>query len=115
MATDKVTRYRQLILAWLEEFAKAKPANLREVEQQILADHERGHYALITIGFQKDRHVYLPLFHLDLKPDGKVYLQRNETDRLIADELVEQGIAREDIVLAFHPPELRVHTGFGVG
>ena len=115
MATDKVTHYRQIVLDWLEEFAKGKPANLSEVEQQILADEARGHYALITVGFQGDRHVYLPLFHFDLKPDGKLYLQRNETDRLIADELIEKGVAREDIVLAFHPPELRVHTGFGVG
>ena len=31
-----------------------------------------------------------------------------------SDRLLEQGIPAEDVVLAFHPPEMRVHTEFAV-
>jgi len=39
----------------------------------------------------------------------------NGTDARIGEELVAAGIARDDIVLGFHPAELRPLTGYGVG
>ncbi|WP_364300717.1 element excision factor XisI family protein [Moorena sp. SIO4A5] len=33
----------------------------------------------------------------------------------ITDELVTSGVPNDRIVLAFHPPEIREHTGYGVG
>ena len=37
------------------------------------------------------------------------------TNRPVAEELVAAGLPREAIVLAFHPPFVRPHTGFAVG
>ena len=34
--------------------------------------------------------------------------------RPVADELVAEGIPREDIVLGFHPAEVRQYTDFAV-
>jgi uncharacterized hydantoinase/oxoprolinase family protein len=50
---------------------------------------------------------------LDIK-DGKVWIQKNDTDRLIAQELVGLGVAREDIVLGLQPVYARVDTGYSV-
>ena len=36
-------------------------------------------------------------------------------DRPIATELLAAGVPKEDIVLAWHPPEVRKHTGYAVG
>jgi hypothetical protein len=33
----------------------------------------------------------------------------------IANQLVEMGVPKEDIVLAFHEPAVRQFTGFGTG
>jgi hypothetical protein len=33
----------------------------------------------------------------------------------MANELVELGVPKEDIILAFHAPYKRPYTGFGVG
>jgi hypothetical protein len=33
---------------------------------------------------------------------------------MIADELIERGVLRSDIVLAFHSPKERVLSGFAV-
>jgi hypothetical protein len=46
---------------------------------------------------------------------GKVWVQDDGTSRLVAEELVAAGIPLGDIVLGFHPAEVRPLTGFGVG
>ena len=57
--------------------------------------------------------IYNCFIHLDIK-DGKIWIQRNQTDRSFADELVQMGIAKEEIVLGVQPPYAREYTGFGV-
>ena len=52
--------------------------------------------------------------HIDIK-DGKVWLQYDGTSQPVADELIAAGVPQEDIVLAFHPAEVRPLTGFAVG
>ncbi|HTU92858.1 MAG TPA: element excision factor XisI family protein, partial [Gemmataceae bacterium] len=37
------------------------------------------------------------------------------TNRPVADELIAAGIPQEDIVLGFHPADVRPLTGFAVG
>ena len=60
------------------------------------------------------RRVHGSVIHLDII-DGKIWLQYDGTNRPVADELMEAGVPKEDIVLAFHPARVRPLTGFGVG
>jgi hypothetical protein len=46
--------------------------------------------------------------------DDKVWIQYDGTSQPVAEALLEAGILREDIVLGFHPDELRQYTGFAV-
>jgi hypothetical protein len=41
-------------------------------------------------------------------------VQYDGTTRPIAEELAAAGIPKQDIILAFHPAELRPLTGYGV-
>ncbi len=43
-----------------------------------------------------------------------MWIQYDGTNRPVADELLAAGIPREDIVLGFHPAELRPLTDFAV-
>ena len=54
------------------------------------------------------------ILHLDIK-DGKVWIQHDGTEVGIANQLVELGVPKHDIVLAFHEPAVRQFTGFGTG
>jgi len=45
----------------------------------------------------------------------KVWIEANNTDYLFADRLLEADIPHEDIVLAFHAPEMRQYTDFAIG
>ena len=51
------------------------------------------------------------MLHVDVK-GGKVWIQHDGTEEGIADALVDAGIPKDHIVLAFHPLYKRPYTGF---
>lgn len=109
---DRLEHYRHCIQKLLKEKSKAKPIN-GEVEVETIFDKECDRYLTVTLGWDEYRRIYNCTIHLDIK-DGKIWIQRNQTDRKIADELVEMGVLREDIVLGLQPPYIREYTDFGV-
>ena len=113
--THRVPReeYRECIIRLLEEYNRPRLIN-EGVECQLIIDTKHDHYQLVNVGWSRNRRrVYFCSIHIDIK-DGKVWLQNNQTDILVAEDLVEYGIPKEDIVLGFHPPYVREHTGFAV-
>ena len=112
---EKIERYQNLIVEILEEYAAVKPANMVEYENQVLVDYEHNHYQLLTTGWnKKGQFIHLINFHFDIKPTGKIWLMANNTDVLIAQELVKKGVPKEDIVLGFQPPSLRPQTDYAI-
>jgi hypothetical protein len=63
--------------------------------------------------WQNDRRIYGCIIHLDIK-DGKIWLQHNGTENDIAEELVEMGVPKTDIVIGFHSPFKRQFTEYAV-
>ncbi|BAS55111.1 MULTISPECIES: XisI protein [Leptolyngbya] len=108
---EKLEQYRQAIRSLLKEYATNE--NQDDLETQVIFDQEHDHYQLVSLGWQGQRRFYSCLMHLDIK-GGKIWIQRNQTDRLIAQELVEMGVPREDIVLGLQPAYARPDTGYGV-
>jgi XisI protein len=110
---DKLTRYREIIRKELQDFAAwAKPAE--GVRNEVVFDPTLDHFELVEFGWEQRRYIHIVLFHIDII-DGKVWIQHDATDRLIATELIRAGIPKEDIVLAFHPADVRPFTGYGIG
>jgi hypothetical protein len=108
---DRLTLYQTAIISLLEEYVAIKPINMPHVEQQLLADKERNHFAFIRLGWENDRFIYHCVIHIDIK-NGKVWLQQNRTDQDLAQELVAKGIEPGDIVLGFIPPYARTSPGY---
>ncbi|MDY7007518.1 MAG: element excision factor XisI family protein [Cyanobacteriota bacterium] len=50
--------------------------------------------------------MYYCIIHIDIIV-GKIWIQANNTDCLIAEELVTAGISAKSIVLGMQPPEVR--------
>ena len=97
---DKLSQYRSIIRTIISEIAEMTPSDANS-ETQIVMDDERGHYVLFSIGWQDMLREYLPFVHIDLKSDGKVWIQHDGTDLKIALWLAEKGVLKQDIVLAF--------------
>ncbi|MFN4257448.1 MAG: XisI protein [Saprospiraceae bacterium] len=104
---EKLMQHKNIVRQIVEEIAAMIPAD-GQVETQLIVDEARGHYLLAAVGWHDDRQRELNTFvHLDVKPDGKVWIQHDGTDLRIALWLVEKGIPKSDIVLAFHAPHRR--------
>jgi hypothetical protein len=109
---DKLARYREIVRRLIEEYAGYKPAH-GQIETEAVVDHDRDHYEVMHVGWDGVRRVHGAVVHIDIR-GGKVWIQYDGTSRPVAEELEAAGIPREDIVLGFHPAELRPLTGFGV-
>lgn len=110
---DKLDRYRNYIQELLEQIGSYKSIP-EEIETEVVVDRQRDHYLLINLGWRDNVMTYGSSVHIDIKGD-KVWIQRDLTDLRIAEQLMEKGVPKEDIVLAFHAPYKRPYTGFAVG
>jgi hypothetical protein len=108
---DKVGQYRKYIQTLLSQYAESDRCN-DAVEVQLIFDMERDHYQWMNVGWQGFDRVYRCIIHLDIK-DERIWLQQNLTDQNPAEELVEMGVPREDIVLGLQPPYKRQYTDYG--
>jgi hypothetical protein len=111
---EKLSRYREIVRRTIETYASWGAGTDPGIVDEIVFDPVRDHYELRAIGWQGSRRVDFSVVHLDII-GGKVWLQRDGTNRPVADALMEAGIPKEDIVLAEHPPGVRPHTGYAVG
>ena len=107
---DKLAKYRQILADILLEYSQHKPAN-QDLEVQAIFDEQRGHYQVVTFGWEGQKYVHYCLIHIDLKPD-KIWIQWNMTEHDIAEDLVNNGVPKKDIVIGFHPPGLRKLTDY---
>jgi hypothetical protein len=82
---DRIVHYRESIKTFLRKYAESI-TNDSEVEIELIFDTENDHYLLFDIGWQKSHRVHDCIFHLDIK-DGKIWLQENNTDLEVDEEL----------------------------
>jgi hypothetical protein len=109
---DRQPSYPELIKKALTDWeVYIRKARHNGVEIQRLFDDASGNYALTYLGWDKNRRVQKTALHLRMK-DGKIWIEVDETDRGIANALLQAGVPRQDIVLAFQPPDLRPLSEF---
>ncbi|MEH2072301.1 MAG: XisI protein [Nostoc sp.] len=105
-----VKQYRQIIQNLILERLHTQ-FYPEEIETQAILDTERDHYLLLHTGWRNNHRTHGCSIHLDIK-DGKIWIQHDGTEVGITTLLLEQGVPREDIVLAFHSPYMRQFTEF---
>ncbi len=66
---------------------------------------------MLKTGWAQGRRVRSTVIHVRLR-GGKVWIEEDWTEDGVATELLKAGVPNEDIVLAFHPPEMRRFTEF---
>ena len=109
---EDIGEYRRIIRDLILEYA-ALPKPMGDVDTEVVFDEEHDHYELVHNGWAGPYRIQGPVIHMDIR-DGKVWIQHDGTPDALADRLVEAGIPKDRIVLAFKAPSLRQHTGFAV-
>jgi hypothetical protein len=109
---QKISHYRRVIQELLTRLA-AIP-NLEEgIQDRTLFDQQTDSYAIIAEGWDGGERVHNIVVHLEII-NGKVWIQADNTDLVIARELEVRGIPKTDIVLGFRPPEVRAESEYAV-
>ncbi|HBQ99437.1 MULTISPECIES: XisI protein [unclassified Roseofilum] len=111
---DNLNVYRQLIEEILTELYSYSQGNPTPgVDAEIICDRDHDHYLLLDVGWHERKYVYAVFVHIDIK-DGKIWIQRNNTEINIAERLRESGVDRDNIVLGSHSPFLRQFSGYAI-
>ncbi len=103
---EKIARYKEIVKKLVLEVADMTPDE-EGVDNQAIIDMEGGHFLLFSVGWSGSQWIYSSFIHIDIRKNGKVWLQHDGTDLKIAEELVSRGIPKSDIVLGFQPPHAR--------
>lgn len=93
------------------EFLNRRPQPDRETE--LVIDPIRHQYALHMIGWQGDVRIWNTPFYVRLH-NGKIFVEVDWMEDGIVARLLAAGVLKDDIVLAFHHPDLRPRTEFAV-
>ncbi|MEA5471311.1 XisI protein [Spirulina sp. 06S082] len=108
---ERLEFYRECICKFLTAEIFKEQEN-PDIENQLIFDKERDRYLLLDVGWQDHERIYACFIHLDIKI-GKIWIQRNMTEVDIAEELVNMGVPKEDIIIGLLPPYQRPYTGYG--
>ncbi|MEB3231697.1 MAG: XisI protein [Leptolyngbyaceae bacterium] len=109
---DKINHYRKIVQDILIAHSQIQLV-YGDIEMGVLFDQERDRYQVVRTGWLQKRRVYGALIHIDIK-DEKIWIQYDGTEVGVANELVECGIPKDKIVLAYHSPFMRQYNGFAV-
>ena len=110
---DRVERYREIIKKLLLPLTR-KENTADKVANEAVFDESNDRYLVVSVGWLDSSHrVYFNYVHLDII-DAKVWIQYDGTEDGIGYDLQAAGIPKEDIVPAFHPANVRIHTGYAV-
>ena len=108
---DSLNEYRSAIKTILTDYHELNRKSDSSTESALAFDEVNDQYLLILMGWNRDERIKNTMIHVRLK-DGKIWIEEDWTEDGVPTELLGMGIAREAIVLAFHPPQVRPHTEF---
>jgi hypothetical protein len=108
---ETISRYRQIITRVLSDLAEASARD--DVEVLPLFDVAHDNYLLIDAGWRGVQRIHHIIAHLRIY-NGKIWVEADNTDAAIVQQLLDSGISKAEIVLAFHSPQKRPYTEFAV-
>ena len=109
---DKTLKYKKLakeILNRYVEIDRRQPQ--KGIDYFLVADDVQGHYLWTSLGWSNGKRTRHTHAHLRVK-DEKIWIETDLTEQGIATDLLEAGVPKKDIVLAFHEPSMRQYTEF---
>ena len=83
------------------------------MDYSVLEDKKHDKYQLLAIGWEKNERIYYVIFHADII-GGHIWVQEDNTEDGFANLLLEKGVEKRDIVLAYFPEAHRVYTEYAV-
>jgi hypothetical protein len=114
--TNKIKKYQKVLATYVQALANEYNNALgNDMTYQAVVDKESNHFQLVRIGWQQQRFLYAVLIHLDINAEtGNIWVQQNNTEILIDQDLEKKGIPKNHFVLGFRPANLRPYSDYAV-
>ena len=111
---DRITFLQEKIKAVIAEYLKnLRQSDNQNIDFQPIIDEKCKHFQLIAMGWEGRQRVFNLLFHLDIIGE-KIWIQADKMEDSVAEVLVEKGVPKKEIVLAYFPDYHRAHTEYAV-
>ena len=81
------------------------------LETKPVFDRQHDRYLLIVNGYEGKKRIHFALIDVEIK-EGKFWIHYDGLENGVATYLLEKGVPKTDIVLAFYSPEKRKLTEF---
>ena len=94
---DKLAKYRKIVKRIVDHYGQFQ-ASVGDIQTYAICNEKTDNYLLLDVGWQPNgrRQHAMPL-HIRIK-DSKVWLEWDGTDQEIAQQLIDAGIAEDDII-----------------
>lgn len=115
MDTLKITvldQWRQTIEKTLQRHADIH-CNYPGVRNYVIVSRDSNHFMLMQEGWHQRKRFHGAIVHAEIR-NGKIWIHFDGIEDSITEELVEAGVPKTRIVLAFHPEYVREHTGYAI-
>lgn len=110
---DRLTFFQNTIIDILKDNAAYYKGTTNPLNLLVISDKENNHFQLLMQGWDDEDYIFQCLFHLDII-DNKIWIQWNDTDFPIEEELIKLGVRLNEIVLGVKHPKFRNHTDFAI-
>ncbi|MFK7948547.1 MAG: element excision factor XisI family protein, partial [Saprospiraceae bacterium] len=81
---------------------------------QYLFDDVHGQYMLYKYGWGNQGRIYGNVAHFEIAEDGKIWVHHDGTSLELVQQLLDKGIPKSEIVIAYQPDYVREELGFAV-
>ena len=110
----KLIDIQAIILSSFDNYKDNYPLSGSEMLYETLIANSDHHFQLIRMGWYKGKRVYKIIAHLEIKGD-KIWMLEDNTEEGFASFLLDLGIDKSRIVLAYFSEGHRAHTDFAIG
>jgi XisI protein len=109
---EKITLYENAIL---EIINNQRPVLLQDPDCYVITDNKKHHYQILLEGWGvKEKHDLKIFMHFHIRPNGKIYILENHSSTDVGEALMDSGVPKSDIVLAFLPEYAREISGYAL-
>jgi XisI protein len=114
---DKSTKYIKILKEIFDEYQSLMKRASSNIDQKVspifIVDELQGIFAWLDFGWTKQGRTKSINVFVRLK-EGKIHIEEDWTEEGIGTILLERGVSPKDIVIEFHPPEMRQYTEFAI-
>lgn len=112
----KIQKNQKILTQYIQSLANQYNTALgNKMIYQGIIDTQNNHFQLLKMGWRNDQFIYNVLLHLDINPKtGNIWIQQNNTEILLENDLKRFDVSKKQLVLGFRPESMRKYSEFAV-